>query len=111
MLDRVLTPPSERVYAVMRVILGPLFAFHGTQKVFGFLAEQQATVMSQLWKGRLKFLLPPEPEGVRHADPRRRFVRYRDAHRLRPCVRPIYCGASSPSISQLAGAPVPTPAN
>ena len=51
MLDRVLTPHSERVYAVMRIILGPLFAFHGTQKVFGFLAEQQATVISQLWIG------------------------------------------------------------
>ena len=35
----------------MRIILGPLFAFHGTQKVFGFLAEQQAPVMSQLWIG------------------------------------------------------------
>ena len=51
MLDKVLGPHSERVYAVMRIILGVLLAFHGTQKVFGFLTEQEPSVMSQLWVG------------------------------------------------------------
>ena len=51
MLEKVLSPHSERVYVVMRIILGVLLAFHGTQKVFGFLAEQQPSVMSQLWIG------------------------------------------------------------
>ena len=40
MLNKTLSPHTERAYAVMRVVLGLLLAFHGMQKVFGILAEQ-----------------------------------------------------------------------
>ena len=51
MLNRVLPPQTERIYVVMRIIFGVLFAFHGIQKVFGYLMEQPPPVMSQLWIG------------------------------------------------------------
>ena len=51
MIDKVLSPQYERVYAVMRIILGVLLAFHGTQKVLGFLTEKVPPVMCQLWVG------------------------------------------------------------
>jgi len=53
MLTRVLTPCAENVYAVMRIIMGLLFAFHGIQKLFGVLTEFQPPVGSQLWIGGL----------------------------------------------------------
>ena len=53
LLDKALTPHSERVYAVMRIVVGVLFAFHGMQKVLGLLTDQQPPVMSQLWIGGL----------------------------------------------------------
>ena len=51
LLDRALGPQSERVYVILRTLVGVLLAFHGMQKVFGLLAEQQPPVMSQLWVG------------------------------------------------------------
>ncbi|MFH2052925.1 MAG: DoxX family protein [bacterium] len=51
MLRRLLSPRSEAVYAALRIIAGLLFAFHGLQKVFGVMMEQQPPVGSQLWIG------------------------------------------------------------
>ena len=42
---------TEPVYVALRVVAGLLFAFHGLQKVFGLLTEQQPPVGSQLWIG------------------------------------------------------------
>lgn len=53
MLDRLLAPATEPVYAAMRIITGLLFAFHGVQKIFGVLTENQPPVGSQLWIGGL----------------------------------------------------------
>ncbi len=52
-LDSTLNAYSERIYAVLRIIVGLLFAFHGMQKVLGILASHQPEVMSQLWIGGL----------------------------------------------------------
>ena len=35
MLDRFLSPFAETAYAMLRVVSGLLFAFHGYQKLFG----------------------------------------------------------------------------
>ena len=51
MLNRILAPRTEVVYAVLRVVVGLLFAFHGIQKVFGVFSEFQPPVGSQLWIG------------------------------------------------------------
>ena len=51
MLDRLLSPLTEPVYAVLRIVAGLLFAFHGLQKVFGILTEFQPPIGSQLWIG------------------------------------------------------------
>ena len=42
---------SEAAYALLRIAAGAMFAFHGVQKIFGILADQQPAVGSQLWIG------------------------------------------------------------
>jgi putative oxidoreductase len=51
MLNRLLAPHAETVYAVMRVVAGLSFSLHGMQKLFGVLTEYQPPVGSQLWIG------------------------------------------------------------
>ena len=51
MLASVLSPRAEAAYAVLRIVTGLLFAFHGLQKVFGVLTEFQPAAGSQLWIG------------------------------------------------------------
>ena len=46
-----LDPYSDQAYALLRIISGFLFSFHGMQKVFGLLTEMQPPVGSQLWIG------------------------------------------------------------
>ena len=41
----------NEVYALLRIVAGFMFTFHGFQKVFGILAEFQPPIMSQLWIG------------------------------------------------------------
>jgi len=52
MLSRILSPHSERAYALLRIVSGTLFFLIGCQKVFGLLASNpQPPVGSQMWVG------------------------------------------------------------
>ena len=48
---RLKQPPAETTYALLRIVSGLMFAFHGIQKVFGFHAKAQPAVGSQVWIG------------------------------------------------------------
>lgn len=49
---------SNHAYALLRMVAGLLFAFHGVQKLFGFLAARPLPpVGSQLWIGGVLELL------------------------------------------------------
>jgi putative oxidoreductase len=50
-LQRLLAPHTEHAYALLRIVAGAMFMFHGVQKVFGLLADHQPPVGSQLWIG------------------------------------------------------------
>jgi len=39
------------LYAVLRIVAGALFAFHGAQKILGVLSEVTPQVGSQIWVG------------------------------------------------------------
>jgi putative oxidoreductase len=51
MLSRLLAPRIESAYALLRVLAGAMFAFHGLQKVFGVLADGVPAPGTQLWIG------------------------------------------------------------
>jgi putative oxidoreductase len=51
MLIRILKPHAESVYALLRIVTGLLFAFHGVQGLTGFLSPMQASFGTQLWLG------------------------------------------------------------
>lgn len=53
MLNRFLESQTERAYALMRIVSGLLFTFHGFQKLFGFLGGHLQTAGSQLWFGAI----------------------------------------------------------
>jgi len=53
MIKTLLSPHADRAYAVLRIVSGLLFAFHGAQKIFGVLTEYQTKVGSQAWFGGL----------------------------------------------------------
>jgi len=42
---------ADHAYALMRIVAGFMFAFHGAQKVLGILSEFQPPMGSQLWIG------------------------------------------------------------
>lgn len=44
---------SEQTYAILRIVIGLLFVFHGMQKLFGVMSDFQPPVGSQLWIGAL----------------------------------------------------------
>lgn len=48
---------SDHAYALMRIVTGFLFSFHGAQKILGLLSEFQPPVGSQLWIGGVIELL------------------------------------------------------
>ncbi len=48
MVDRLLGRHTELIYAVMRFVVGALFACHGAQKLFGVLGGQQMTGNSMM---------------------------------------------------------------
>lgn len=53
MLKRLLEPKADAAYALLRIVAGLLFCFHGVQKIFGVLTEFHPPVGSQLWIGGL----------------------------------------------------------
>ncbi len=42
---------TDYSYALLRIISGAIFLFHGLQKIFGVLTEGQPPIGSQLWLG------------------------------------------------------------
>ncbi len=44
---------SDHIYALMRIVAGFMFAFHGFQKILGVLSDFQPGIGSQLWFGGL----------------------------------------------------------
>ena len=48
-----LTKYSDQAYALLRIVAGLMFAFHGAQKILGMLSDFQPAVGSQLWFGGL----------------------------------------------------------
>ena len=42
---------SSQTYALLRIVSGFLFAFHGMQKILGIMSEFQATAGTQPWFG------------------------------------------------------------
>ena len=42
---------ADHTYALLRIVTGFMFFFHGTQKILGVLSEFQPPVGSQLWFG------------------------------------------------------------
>ncbi len=48
---------SDHAYALLRIVSGFMFAFHGVQKVLGVLTTHQPPVGSQIWIGGVIELL------------------------------------------------------
>ena len=44
---------SDQAYALMRIVAGFMFTFHGAQKILGILTDTQPPIGSQLWFGGL----------------------------------------------------------
>lgn len=45
------TKYSDETYALLRIMAGLMFSFHGIQKIFGVMTEMAPPVGSQLWLG------------------------------------------------------------
>ncbi len=58
---RALAPYTEHVYALLRIVAGALFSFHGMQKILGLFTEAATQPMwSQKWIGGvLELVLGP----------------------------------------------------
>jgi len=46
-----LEPYSDHAYALLRIVSGFLFSFHGMQKIFGILSDHDIPLWSQAWIG------------------------------------------------------------
>lgn len=51
MLTRLLKPRVDDAHALLRIVAGLLFAFHGVQKIFHVLTPFRPAVGTQLWIG------------------------------------------------------------
>jgi len=52
-----LTKYADLAYALLRIMAGFMFSFHGAQKILGVLSEFQPAAGSQLWFGGIIELL------------------------------------------------------
>lgn len=52
-LRRYLEPRIDAIYALLRIVSGLMFTFHGVQKVFGVLTAFKPALWSQAWFGGL----------------------------------------------------------
>ncbi|MGE0871015.1 MAG: DoxX family protein [Kofleriaceae bacterium] len=50
---RLLESNTETVFALVRITLGVLFAFHGAQKLFGWFMPFEIPIASQVWFGSI----------------------------------------------------------
>jgi putative oxidoreductase len=50
-LSRLLSPHGDLAYAILRIVAGLLFAFHGAQKLFDWYMPFKIPVGSQVWIG------------------------------------------------------------
>ncbi|MBI2566126.1 MAG: DoxX family protein [Candidatus Schekmanbacteria bacterium] len=48
---------ADRAYALLRIVAGFMFSFHGAQKILGVLSTTQPPAFSQLWFGGIIELL------------------------------------------------------
>lgn len=51
MLRRFLEPRADAAYALLRIVSGAMFSFHGIQKLFGVLTDHAPRVFTQIWVG------------------------------------------------------------
>ena len=51
-MERLLGPYAPYLYALMRIVLGVLFACHGAQKLFGLFGGPQMPLASQMGSRR-----------------------------------------------------------
>jgi len=54
---KLLSKYENHVYALVRIVAGFMFAFHGAQKILGVLSDFQPAIGSQLWFGGIIELL------------------------------------------------------
>jgi putative oxidoreductase len=50
-MDRILGGWSDKLYALMRIVFGALFAFHGAQKLFGAFGGEAQSLLSLMGIG------------------------------------------------------------
>ena len=48
---KILAQYTDSTYAMLRIVSGAIFTFHGVQSIFGVLTEHQPSIGSQLWFG------------------------------------------------------------
>lgn len=51
MLPSILAPHSDRAYALLRIVAGAAFGFHGLQKIFHVLTDKPPAFGTQIWFG------------------------------------------------------------
>lgn len=53
MIQKMISPFTESAYALLRIVAGLMFSFHGMGKILGILGAHTQPAWSQLWFGGL----------------------------------------------------------